>query len=215
MATSPVRLPVSGPQFRRVNAFVLVTDMRRSRETLDAARSIVDFARFTHELEVRSRVVVRRWGGVCDGCTGDGILAVFPVTKLGESAGLHALLAAADCHDAYDAVFANHLTSFRTVLDDFGLGIGIDYGEVALIYDHDHEIVTTKGYPTHGAVDMSSAPRGETYLNNRARWKLGAFAAAAWFEEVIVDCKRKGGVKAYRVVASRAMLAHEQQRRKR
>ncbi len=44
------------------------------------------------------------------------------------------LRAAKDCHAAFKACYKEHRSSFTPVLNDVGLGIGIDYGSINLLH---------------------------------------------------------------------------------
>lgn len=180
----------------RQNLFAVSIDIRRSTELMLKARDASKFADFITRLSTALIEIVKAHFGVVDKFTGDGILAFFPEFFSGPDAGFYALDAAALCHKAFKQHYAEARSSFSSVLTDVGLGIGIDYGEAALV-----EIVgglTIVGPPVVYACRMGGCPPGETFLNQPAFEEVSTKHGAYFLmNETMLEIKHEGRLLAY------------------
>ncbi len=179
-------------------AYVLSIDVRRSTELMLKAREPRLFAEFLIELAAElQRIICSRYG-VFDKFTGDGILAFFPEFFSGPDAGYLALDAAAACHAAFEAHYQSHRQCFSVVLKDTGLGIGIDYGDVHIVFAGGQ--FTVVGKPVVYACRMAGAHPGTTLCNQPAYEKLfESYSAYCDFAEAVLDVKHEGQVVAYQL----------------
>ena len=177
------------------NAYVISVDVRRSTELMLKAREPRLFADFMVTLVVGLRRLIIEEYGVFDKFTGDGVLAFFPEFFSGEDAGFRAVRSATRCHALFDEHYKAHRSSFKSVLLDTGLGIGIDYGPIQMI-ELGGEF-TVVGEPVVYASRMASAEAGSTYLNQAAFDQLFPRYAAFDFEEAQLEVKHEGRTLAY------------------
>ncbi len=91
---------------------------------------------------------------------------LFPEFFSGKDAGYYALAAADACHATFEKHYRAHRNSFRSVLKDVGLGIGVDYGECHLVLVAGN--LTIVGSPVVYACRLGGAPAGLTLLNQPA-----------------------------------------------
>lgn len=179
------------------NAYVLSIDIRRSTELMLKAREPRLFAEFMIVLANGLRKLILDNYGVFDKFTGDGILAFFPEFYSGEDAGFRAIDSAARCHALFAEHYRRSRASFKTVMLDTGLGIGIDYGTAQIV-----EIAgefTVVGEPVVYACRMASAEAGHTYLNQPAFDRMFPRYAAFDFVETELMIKHEGRTVAYSV----------------
>lgn len=188
-------------QFRSsemINAFVVSIDIRRSTELMLKARQPKLFADFVTKVSAQMREIVIRSLGVFDKFTGDGILAFFPEFFSGPDAGFRAVSAAAQCHFVFKKHYRANRHCFSAVLDDAGLGIGIDYGPVQLV--EIGQELTVVGNPVVYASRMGGAPPGITLLNQPAFEQVfERYSGYCSFTEDVVEFKHEGRMIAYRV----------------
>lgn len=196
---------IEDPQFREpfssegaCNAFVVAVDIRRSTELMLKARTPKLFANFISSLCERLENVIKESCGVFDKFTGDGILAFFPEFFSGDDAGYLALEAAQKCQDVFQEHYRNNRKSFTTVLNDVGLGIGIDFGPVQLLKVADG--MTVVGSPVVYSCRLSAAPAGHIYLNQpAAEVILESYGSCCYANEVILNVKNEGNILCYDV----------------
>ena len=182
----------------RCDAYVVSIDIRRSTDLMLKARTPRDFARFLRNVCSALQDAVLLNHGVFDKFTGDGILAFFPEFYSGPDAGLHSLRAAGECHAAFAEVYHDHRDCFTTVRAGAGLGIGIDYGEVALVSDLGG--LTVVGTPVVFACRLGATEAGTTVLNQQAHSAMRKrYADLYAFAECVVDFKNEGEFVGYRV----------------
>jgi class 3 adenylate cyclase len=180
------------------SAFVMSIDIRRSTELMLKATSASSFANFIRDLCEAFRENVLSNHGVFDKFTGDGILAFFPGFYSGEDAGYFAVRAASKCHDAFRAIYRSCRSYFDTVMNDVGLGIGIDFGTVQLVRQWGN--LTVVGKPVVYACRLGGAKPGETLLNQQAHDEVAKrHAAFLNVEETEIEIKHEGRKLAYRV----------------
>lgn len=181
--------------------FVMSVDIRRSTDLMLKARQPERFAQFVSELCMQLAAIVLDSFGVFDKFTGDGILAFFPDFYSGPDAGYYAVTAAERCHSAFSAHYRASRSAFLSVLQEAGLGIGIDYGTFSLVQVSG--AITVVGPPVVYACRMSGAPAGSTLLNQPAfeviSDKYGVYFS---FDEVDLPLKHEGPTLAYRVHAT-------------
>lgn len=146
--------------------FVVSIDIRRSTELMLKARTPKDFAEFVTTLCGDLIDILKGNLGVVDKFTGDGILAFFPLFFTGEDAGYFAMKSATEANAAFRKRYKEFRSSFSVILDEVGLGIGIDYGEVQLVQVTG--ALTIVGAPVVYACRMGGAPAGCIYLNQGA-----------------------------------------------
>ena len=134
------------------------------------ARKPEKYAEFVTQLTRQLIKEILESFGVFDKFTGDGILAFFPDFYSGKDAGFHAASAALRCHQIFQSHYREHRTSFISILQDTGLGIGIDYGRLHLVQVSG--ALTVVGPPVVYACRLGGAPAGSTYINQPAYEEL-------------------------------------------
>jgi class 3 adenylate cyclase len=180
------------------NMFVMSVDIRRSTELMLKARTPRGFATFITELCRDLENIVKECFGVFDKFTGDGILAFFPEFFSGDDAAFYALDAAVRCHAAFNAKYREFRSSFSAILNDVGLGIGIDYGPANLAQMAGG--LTVVGVPVVYACRLGGAPAGKTLLNQPAYEKImEQLSAVCFLRETELDLKHEGKALAYEV----------------
>ena len=181
-----------------VNAFVVSVDIRRSTELMLKARSPKLFADFITTLCGDLEDIFKRNWAVVDKFTGDGILAFFPEFFSGPDAGFLALRAAKQANDAFSRRYREFRTSFTTILNDVGLGTGIDYGKV-------HQVrmagaLTIVGQPVVYACRMGGAPAGKILMNQPAFEVISnRYENLTMIDETLISIKAEGVLVAYDV----------------
>jgi class 3 adenylate cyclase len=181
-----------------VNAFVVSIDIRRSTELMLKARSPKLFADFITTLCGDLEDIFKQNWAVIDKFTGDGILAFFPEFFSGPDAGFLALLAAKQANDAFSRRYRQFRTSFTTILNDVGLGTGIDYGKV-------HQVrmagaLTIVGQPVVYACRMGGAPAGKILMNQPAFEVISnRYENLTIIDETLISIKAEGDLVAYDV----------------
>jgi class 3 adenylate cyclase len=181
--------------------FVMSVDIRRSSELMLKARRPKQYAEFVSQLTQQLTKEVLESFGVFDKFTGDGILAFFPDFYSGKDAGFHAASAALRCHQIFENHYREHRSSFISILQDTGLGIGIDYGKLHLVQVSG--ALTVVGPPVVYACRLGGAPAGSTYINQQAYEELSnKYGNYLHFEETGLDLKHEGSILAYRVTAT-------------
>ncbi len=176
-------------------------DIRASTDLMLRATEPRRFARFITSLCSRLKQAVFDHHGVFDKFTGDGILAFFPDFHSGKDAGFVAVQAADACHQAFKDEYRAHRSSFTCVRADAGLGIGIDYGRVALVSELGS--VTVVGTPVVYACRLGGARAGETLLNEQAYSEVVAkYSAYCNVEETTLPVKNESPLVAHRVSLS-------------
>lgn len=181
-----------------VNAFVVSVDIRRSTELMLKARSPKLFADFITTLCGDLEDIFKRNWGVVDKFTGDGILAFFPEFYSGPDAGYLALRSAKLANEAFSKRYKEFRTSFTTILNNVGLGTGIDFGKV-------HQVrmagaLTIVGQPVVYACRMGGAPAGRILLNQPAFEVISqGYENLTTIEEALISIKSEGELVAYDV----------------
>lgn len=183
--------------------FAMSVDIRRSTDLMLKARTPQAFATFITKLCNDLMDVVRSHHGVVDKFTGDGILCFFPEFFSGEDAGYYALAAADACHSTFNRHYRAHRNSFRSVLQDVGLGIGVDYGDCHLVQVAGN--LTIVGSPVVYACRLGGAPAGTTLLNQPAYEIISdRHGGRVLLEETSIEIKHEGVLVAYSATLSRA-----------
>ncbi len=181
---------------RECSAFVLSIDIRRSTELMLKARTPEKYADFIATLSREMTEIVINALGVFDKFTGDGILAFFPDFYSGPDAAYRAVAVADSCHAAFDRIYRESRTSFKTVLTEIGLGIGIDFGQVRLVQLGGG--LTVVGEPVVYACRLSGGPPKTTLVNQPAYEQINAkFGALCFTEERNHEIKHEGSMLAY------------------
>jgi class 3 adenylate cyclase len=179
-------------------AFVMSVDIRKSTDLMLKATDPKLFASFIQRLCGRLKDTVLAHHGVFDKFTGDGILAFFPDFSSGDDAGYLAVQTAAACHSAFKEEYRQHRDCFSCVRNDAGLGIGIDFGRVALVADWGS--LTIVGTPVVYACRYGSAPGGMTLLNQQAYSEIHAkYSAFCTIDETTIEIKNEGHFVGYSV----------------
>jgi len=182
------------------DAFVMSVDIRSSTQLMLNAKDASDFAAFVTELCDKLGDIVVSNGGILDKFTGDGVLAFFPTFYSGDDAGYRAVLAATEAIEFFVDHYRNSRECFKVVIEDTGLGIGIDYGKVQLV-DVGGSL-SVVGEPVVYACRFSAAPAGSVYVNQPAKEALTArYAAHITVAETSLYIKGSGSVIAYEVKA--------------
>jgi class 3 adenylate cyclase len=180
------------------NAYVLSIDIRRSTELMLKARDPKLYAHFVITLARQLREVILENYGVFDKFTGDGVLAFFPTFYSGEDAGFYALRAAKACHEVFNSLYQESKHCFVSILQEIGLGIGIDYGLVQIVQiGGDFTVV---GTPVVYACRMGGAEAGQTFVNQPAYEMLfDSYSAVCDFDACEITVKHEGKTLAYGV----------------
>ena len=179
------------------DAFVMSVDIRRSTELMLKAKTPQEFAKFITTLCRELQLIILNNFGVFDKFTGDGVLAFFPEFFSGKDAGFYAIVAAQQCHQAFEKRYREFRSSFTSVLTEVGLGIGVDYGQTHLVRMAGG--LTVVGAPVVYACRMSGAPPGSTLLNQQGYERIShAFSSVCFFEETELEVKHEGKTLAYR-----------------
>lgn len=182
-------------------ALVMSIDIRRSTEMMLKSRSGQAFARFTSGLCQKLTDVVKTNGGVFNQFTGDGILAYFPDFLGGSESATQAVRAALQCHQVWQEHYRANRDTFRTVLLDVGLGIGLDYGTVTTVQVA--ELLTVTGEPVVYACRLSGAPAGQIYVNQPAYEQISAHMPEfCQLQETQLHVKHEGPTLAYAITAA-------------
>jgi class 3 adenylate cyclase len=204
LASPGLRSEFTSAESRKL--FAMSVDIRRSTDLMLKARSPHAFARFITALCDRLMAIVRDHHGVVDKFTGDGILCFFPEFFSGEDAGYRALAVADACHRTFQAQYRAARSSFHSVLNDVGLGIGIDYGECHFVQVAGS--LTIVGAPVVYACRLSGAPAGTTLLNQPAYEAISQrHGGYVLLKESTIDVKHEGTLVAYTAELSRADFA--------
>lgn len=179
-------------------AFVMSIDIRRSTELMLKARNPKLFAEFILNLCNGLRQIILDHFGVFDKFTGDGVLAFFPDFFSGPDAGYLALSAASECHAFFGEHYRQNRNCFVSVLNDVGLGIGVDFGQAQLVQIGGE--LTIVGTPVVYSCRMSGANAGATLLNQPAYEVLfDKYSGYGNFQETEIHCKHEGRSAAYSV----------------
>ncbi len=149
------------------NGFVMSVDIRRSTALMLKARDPRRFANFIVSACTLIADIVKNNYGIFIDSAGDGVLAFFPEFYSGEDAAYHVLMAADQCHEAFQKHYEESRRLFWTVLLDVGLGIGVDHGRVHLVQAADGGLKVV-GPPVVYACRLASAPFGSTFVNQPA-----------------------------------------------
>lgn len=182
-------------------ALVMSIDIRRSTEMMLKSRSGQAFASFTSGLCQKLTDVVKSNGGVFNQFTGDGILAYFPDFLGGSDSATQAVRAALQCHQVWQEHYRANRDTFRTVLLDVGLGIGLDYGTVTTVQVA--ELLTVTGEPVVYACRLSGAPAGQIYVNQPAYEQISAHMPEfCQLQETQLHVKHEGPTLAYAITAT-------------
>ena len=183
-------------QSREVESFVMSVDIRRSTELMLKARAAEQFAAFITTLCRDLMQIVTECFGVVDKFTGDGILAFFPQFFSGADAGYLAITAASRCHEAFAHNYRAFRSSFNSILNEVGLGIGIDFGALHLVRMAGG--LTVVGQPVVYACRLGGCPAGKTLLNQPAYEKISErFSANVFLQETELEIKHEGKMLAY------------------
>jgi hypothetical protein len=109
-----------------------------------------------------------------------------------------AVNAAFEAHNFFNEHYINYRSAFSTVLLDTGLGIGIDFGEVAIA--RVANTLSIVGQPVVYACRMSGAPAGKTFLNQPAYDNIfNNFSGYLNFSEESIEFKHERNMLAYRI----------------
>jgi class 3 adenylate cyclase len=184
-------------------SYVLAMDIRRSTELMLKARGPELFAQFIRGLCCRLSDIIIGNYGVFDRFTGDGILAYFPDFYSGPDAGLLALDCAWRAHEFFAGHYRAHRHCFTSVLNEIGLGIGIDFGKTYMVKIQDS--LTLVGTPVVYACRLSGANPGETLLNQPAyEIVFEKYRGFFNFSETLLRVKNEGDTVAYRIASNKA-----------
>jgi class 3 adenylate cyclase len=180
------------------DAFVMSIDIRRSTELMLKARSAEHFATFMTVLCEELIDIIKGSYGVLDKFTGDGILAFFPDFFSGPDAAYRVVSIADQCHEVFHRTYLRFRRSFKAVLKDTGLGVGVDYGSVRIVRMGDG--LTVLGEPVVYACRLSSAPAGITLFNQGAYERVSQGSGALYqIVESELEVKHAGRLVTYEV----------------
>ncbi len=195
-------------EVRKSNAVVFSLDIRRSTELMLKSRTPDKFSEFINELIKGIIKIIQKNYGIFDKFTGDGILAFFPDFYSGKDALFYALKSSIECHEEFNKVYDQSKSCFNVILNNIGLGIGIDYGEVSLnIINNEYTVV---GVPVVYACRMSNTEASNTLLNQQAYEVLTEKYQHIFKCEITsIDIKHEGEALAYRLVTNKIDFAPE------
>jgi len=177
------------------DAFVMSVDVRRSTELMLRAKCPENFAEFSLRLFQGLRQAIWDRHGVVDKFTGDGILAFFPLFFTGNDAGLLAVDAADECHRVFRDLFQSRRDYFDRIMQDTGLGIGIDFGQVSLVQMGGE--LTVIGEPVVYSCRLGSCDAGDTLVNEPAFEELQKVSEFLKIRETSIRVKHQGEILAY------------------
>lgn len=186
--------------FAREKCFsvVLAIDIRRSTELMLKAKNPINFANFVSSLCIQMMDIIKTNYGVVDKFTGDGILSFFPDFYSGSDAIYYALNSANQCNNYFKKHYDNSRTLFSTILNEVGLGIGIDYGETSLV--EINNVLTVVGIPVVYACRLSNANFGEILLNQSAyEVSIVKHKKCCQYNESELDIKYEGKILTYKL----------------
>lgn len=176
-------------------AFVLSIDIRRSTDLMLNAIKPKDFADFMLSLASNLSLIIKKYFGIVEKFTGDGILGFFPDFFSGKDAGYYCLQSSIRCHELFRRIYDEFIPRFKTTILETGLGIGIDYGEIFV--SRLLSSMNIIGDPVVYACRMSGAPAGKTYINNRALQALKErYPGHIKTEDAIIELKHVGKCRA-------------------
>jgi class 3 adenylate cyclase len=179
-------------------AFVMSVDIRRSTELMLKARSPELFAQFITTLCKDLEEVIKANYGVFDKFTGDGVMAFFPMFFSGEDAAYNVIATADESHRIFQRRYREFRSSFTSVLNDVGLGIGIDFGPTHLVQMAGG--LTVVGASVVYACRMAGGPAGKTLLNQPAYEKVSSqLSGYCFLNETELSIKNEGATLAYEV----------------
>lgn len=183
---------------RTCDTVVVSIDIRRSTELMLKARKPELFSKFITELSRKlSENIISNYG-IFDKFTGDGILAFFPKFYSGNEAIIRALKASEECHEIFNTHYHNSKDCFNVFINDVGLGIGIDYGNVTLVNTSNE--LTVVGIPVVYACRMSGAKAGDTILNQPAKEEIERLSSnQVKFTDTTIQIKNEGTAEVYKV----------------
>ena len=157
------------------------------------------FTKFITELSIILTDIIRKNFGIFDKFTGDGVLCFFPDFYTGADALYYALKTAKECHTAFEIFYGKNRECFKCIIQETGLGIGIDCGEA-----HLSKIgfgYSAVGEPVVYACRLSSAPAGKTYLNQTAFEELKRLYYPHYeVHDAEINAKPNGPITVYEVV---------------
>ncbi len=183
---------------KEYNVYVMSVDIRRSTELMLKACTHLQFANFISTLCGDLEKIVKDHYGVFDKFTGDGILAFFPDFYSGDDAGYYVISAADKSHKIFHKRYKEFRSSFTSILNNIGLGIGIDYGIAHMVQMAGG--LTVVGIPVVYACRLSGAHAGTTLLNQAAYDKISQkFSKYCFLQESELEIKNEGPILAYEV----------------
>ncbi len=182
---------------KECQSFVISIDIRRSTELMLKSRSPQDFEHFiTFCCNGLSNIIQNNFG-IFDKFTGDGILAFFPEFYSGEDAGLFAVKSAIECHSFFHKFYHQSRSKFNIILNNIGLGIGIDYGKTHIAKMNSYTVI---GHPVVYACRLSATNNTTTLINQPGFEHLNnKYSGEMSFSEKIVNCKNEGEIVAYTI----------------
>jgi len=179
-------------------AVVLAIDIRRSTELMLKAKNPINFANFISSLCIQMMDIIKTNYGVVDKFTGDGILSFFPDFYTGSDAIYFALNSAKECNNYFKKHYDDNRTLFSTILNEVGLGIGIDCGETSLV--EINNVLTVVGIPVVYACRLSNANFGEILLNQSAyEASIVKHKKCCQYNESELDIKHEGKILTYKL----------------
>ena len=136
--------------------------------------------------------------GIFDKFTGDSILSFFPDFFSGDDAGLLAIKSSLECHRFFAQHYRGNRDCFVSIMQDVGLGIGLDFGNSHLVSMGGS--YTVVGTPVVYACRMSGGIAGETLLNQTAfEYIFKKYKHLINVEETSINLKHEGNFLAYKV----------------
>lgn len=181
--------------------YVVSIDIRRSTELMLKAKHPRLFEKFIVSLcSGLSEIILNNYG-IFDKFTGDGILAFFPDFFSGKDAGLMAVKSSLECHEFFKDHYTKNRNCFISVMQDVGLGIGLDYGNSHLVRMRGS--YTVVGNPVVYACRMSGGNAGDTLLNQVAFEEIFKnYKQFINIEETSINIKHEGNFLAYKVTSN-------------
>ncbi len=93
---------------KQFNSFVMVIDIRKSTDLLLNATQPQYFVNFLKELVDKLKIVIRKYYGIWDNFTGDGLISYFPDFYTSDDSGYYTCKAALECHTVFNDIYSKH-----------------------------------------------------------------------------------------------------------
>jgi adenylate cyclase len=181
-------------------------DIRRSTDLMLKATDDTGFAAFLTRLILEMNSRIQSNYGVVEKFTGDGILAFFPLEFTGPDAIVHALQAADECRKTFWRNYDASRDAFTVVIEETGLGIGLDMGKIILTTINGD--ITIVGKPVVYACRIATSGHTEIYVNQTVkRMTPEKYRDILEYEKASIPSKHDGRITVYKPVGDISKIA--------